>query len=95
MEAIPDHVESRAKTQPEKWKQVMGDCLELASLTNIIDYAMASIIWRTIENEQIKYFAWEAHLGVDKLSPWASILRTRHLVEKMSKWPRVGKFIHY
>jgi len=26
MEAIPNHVESKARAQPEKWKQVMDDC---------------------------------------------------------------------
>jgi hypothetical protein len=57
MEAIPNHVESRAKTQPQKWKQVMDDYQELICLTNITDRTMANIAWRTIENEQIKYFA--------------------------------------
>jgi hypothetical protein len=56
---------------------------------------MAFIIWRIIENKQTKYSTQETHLGVDELSLKATILRTRHLVEKLSKQPRVGKFIHY
>jgi hypothetical protein len=56
---------------------------------------MAFIIWRTIENKKTKYFAWEAHLIVDKLSLCATILKTRHLVENLSKQPCVGKLIHY
>jgi hypothetical protein len=39
MEAIPNHVESRAKIQLEKWKQIMDDCQELAYLTNIANCA--------------------------------------------------------
>jgi hypothetical protein len=95
METIPNHVESRAKTRSEKWKQVMDDCKELTCLTNIADYTMASIIYRTIENEQTKYYVQEAHLGVDKLFLWVAILKTRHLVEKLSKQPHVDKFTHY
>jgi hypothetical protein len=44
MEAILDHVESKAMTQLKKWKQIMDDCQELAYLTNIVDRAMAFII---------------------------------------------------
>jgi hypothetical protein len=51
MEAIPDHVESRAKIQLEKWKQAVDDHHELAYLINIADHTMGSIIWRIIENE--------------------------------------------
>jgi hypothetical protein len=47
------------------------------------------------QNEQIKYSAWEAHLGVDELSLQVAILKTKHLVEKLSKQQRVGKLIHY
>jgi hypothetical protein len=88
MEAIPNHVESRAKTQLEKWKQVMDDCQELTCFTDITNYAMTSIIWRTIENEQTKYYTRETHLGVGELSLRETILVTRHLVEKLSKQPR-------
>jgi hypothetical protein len=95
VEGILDHVKSRDKTQHEKWKWIMDDCQELAYLTDVVDHTMASIIWRTIENEQTKCYAQEAHLGVDELSLWIIILRTKHLVEKLSKQPRVGKFIHY
>jgi hypothetical protein len=84
MEAIPDHVESKAKTQLEKWKQIMDDYHEFACLNNVANHAMASIFWRTTENEQIKYYVRKAHLGVDELSLWVAILKTRHLVEKLS-----------
>jgi hypothetical protein len=79
------YVENKAKTQFEKWKQVMDDCHELACLTNVADYTMAFIIWRTIANEKTKYYARETHLKVDELSLWVVILRTKHLVEKLSK----------
>ncbi len=78
-------MENKAKTQFEKWKQVMDDCHELACLTNVADYTMAFIIWRTIANEKTKYYARETHLKVDELSLWVVILRTKHLVEKLSK----------
>ncbi len=45
MEIIPNHVESKARTQFEKWKQVMDDCQELAYLSDIAYHAMAFIIW--------------------------------------------------
>jgi hypothetical protein len=44
MEIIPNHVESKARTQFEKWKQVMDDCQELAYLSDIAYHAMAFII---------------------------------------------------
>jgi len=36
---------------------------------------MVFIIWRIAENKLNKYPIQEAHLGVDKLSLWATILR--------------------
>ncbi len=63
----------------------MDDYQELICLIDIVDCAMASIIWRIIENEQTMYFTLKAHLGVDELSLRETILRTRHLVEKLSK----------
>jgi len=57
MEVIPDHVESKARTQPKKWKQVMDGCQELTCLIDIANRTVASIIWRTIKNKQTKYFA--------------------------------------
>jgi hypothetical protein len=73
----------------------MDNCQELAYFIDIANHAMASIIWRIIENRQTKYSIQEAHLGVDELSLRVAILRTRHLVEKLSKRPYVGKLIHY
>jgi hypothetical protein len=85
MEVIPFHVESKARTQPKKWKQIMDSYQELTCLIDIANRTVASIIWRTIKNKQIKYFAWETHLGVDELSLWVTILKIRHLVDKLSK----------
>jgi hypothetical protein len=44
MEAIPNHVESKAKIRLKKWKQVVDDYQELICLTNIANHTMASII---------------------------------------------------
>jgi hypothetical protein len=41
---------------------------ELICLIDIVDRAMASIIWRIIENEQTMYFTLKTRLGVDELS---------------------------
>ncbi len=68
---------------------------ELVCLTNIIDHAITFIIWRTTKNQQTKYFAQEQFLGTNKLSLWTTILRTRHLLEKLSKWPHVGELTRY
>ncbi len=73
----------------------MDNCHELACLIEIANHTMAFIIWRIIENRQTKYSIQEAHLGVDELSLRVAILRTRHLVEKLSKQPHVGKLIQY
>jgi hypothetical protein len=35
MEAIPNHVENKARTQSDKWKQIMNDYQELACFINI------------------------------------------------------------
>jgi hypothetical protein len=86
---VPYHVKNRTKDQLEKLEQVMNNCQELTCFIDVADLAMASIIWRSAKNELTK------HLGINKLSLRVAILRTRHLVEKLSKWPHVGKIIHY
>jgi hypothetical protein len=63
----------------------MNNCQELTCLIDVVDRAMASIIWRSVENELTKYSAREAHFEVDKLSLRVAILRTQQLVEKLSK----------
>jgi hypothetical protein len=92
---VLDHVESKAKDQLEKWEQVMNNRKKIACFTNIGDRAITSIIWRIAKNELTKYFAQEAHLGINKLSLQATILKTKHLVEKLSKQPRVNNITHY
>jgi hypothetical protein len=57
----------------------MNNCQELTCFIDVADLAMASIIWRSAKNELTK------HLGINKLSLRVAILRTRHLVEKLSK----------
>jgi hypothetical protein len=75
IEIAPDHVETRAKNQLEKWEQIMSNCKKLTCFIDIGDCAMASIIWRISKNELTKYFAQEAHLGIDKLSLRTNILK--------------------
>ncbi len=38
---------------------------------------------------------FEKHIGNNELSLWTTILKTRHLVEELSKQPCVGKLSHY
>jgi hypothetical protein len=58
MEAILDHVESRAMIQPKKWQQIMDDCYKLACLTDIANCAPWPLLsGGNIENKQTKYFA--------------------------------------
>jgi hypothetical protein len=44
IEIVLDHVESKAKDQPQKWEQVMNNYQELVCLTNVGDCTMAIII---------------------------------------------------
>lgn len=92
---ILNHVRSKAKDQLEKWEQIMDNCEKLLCFIDVADHAMAFIILRITKNEQTKYFSWEVHLGVDEISLRVANLKTWHLMEKLSKWPFLGKITHY
>jgi hypothetical protein len=51
--------------------------------------------FRRLPNKLTKYYDQEAHLGLNELSLQVPILKTWHLVEKLSKQLCVGKIIHY
>jgi hypothetical protein len=63
----------------------MGNYQELVFLIDVVDCTMVFIIWRIAENDLTKYYVREVHLGIDKFSLRVAILRTWHLVEKLSK----------
>ncbi len=88
METIPNHVVSRAHADLEQQKQLMDHCHELTCFVDLGDCAMEAILWT-------KFQAIDAHVGQDALYLQAAILRTQHLVDKLSKQPCIGKTTHY
>jgi alpha-D-ribose 1-methylphosphonate 5-phosphate C-P lyase len=73
----------------------MNNHKKTTCFTDIGDRAITSIILRIAKNELTKYFAQLAHLGINKLSLQATILKTQHLVEKLSKQLRVNNITNY
>jgi hypothetical protein len=69
-------------------------CQELACLTNLRYHVMEAITWR-INCEFMKFQAIDAHIGQNALYMQVAILRTWHLVEKLTKQPHIGKIACY
>jgi hypothetical protein len=67
---------------------------ELACLTNLRDKAMDVITWR-IKYEYTKFQTSDVHFNGDPFYMQVAILRTWHLVDKVAKWPRIGKNVQY
>jgi len=94
METILNHVISQAFAELKWRKQLMDYCQELAYLTNLGDCAMEAITWR-MSCEFKKFQVAYAHLGQGALYLQVAILRIWHLVNKLTKWPQIGKIVHY
>lgn len=46
----------------------MSNYQELTCFTNAANHTMASVIWKIAKNKLTKYYAHEAHLGINELS---------------------------
>ncbi len=84
METISYHVVNRVHVEPKRCKQLMDYCQELAYLTDLGDHVMES--WR-VSCEFTKFQVGNAQLGHDASYLQAAILRTQHLVDKLTtRW---------
>jgi hypothetical protein len=89
-----NHVVNWAHAELKQWKQLMDYCHELTYFINLGDRAMETIMWR-VNYEFTKFQATYAHLGQNALYLQEVILNTRHLVDKLIKWPFIKKIAHY